>query len=63
MATHIATDRRSNLIGSAWMVAAMACFAIEDAFIKTASATLPLAQILILFGLGGALVFALLAYP
>lgn len=61
MATHIATDRRSNLIGSAWMVAAMACFAIEDAFIKTASATMPLAQILILFGLGGAVVFAILA--
>ncbi len=61
MVTHIATDRRSNLIGSAWMVAAMACFAIEDAFIKTAAATLPLAQILILFGFGGAVVFAILA--
>ncbi|WP_050930903.1 DMT family transporter [Aestuariivita boseongensis] len=61
MTAHIATDGRSNLIGSAWMVAAMAGFAVEDAFIKLASQSLPVAQILVMFGLGGALVFALLA--
>ncbi len=43
------------------MVAAMAGFAIEDAFVKAASLTLPLAQILVLFGLGGAFLFALMA--
>lgn len=61
MTSHIATDRRANLIGSAWMVVAMACFAVEDVFIKAASATVPVSQILILFGIGGAVVFALAA--
>jgi drug/metabolite transporter (DMT)-like permease len=50
-----------NLRGSLLMIAAMACFAVEDTLIKSASATLPLAQILMLFGGGGALVFAALA--
>jgi drug/metabolite transporter (DMT)-like permease len=58
---HIATDRRANLIGSLWMVAAMAVFAVEDAFIKAAFKTLPVGQILMLFGVGGALLFAGLA--
>jgi len=43
------------------MIAAMAVFAIEDAFVKAASATLPVGQILVIFGLGGAAVFACLA--
>ncbi|GAA6207696.1 DMT family transporter [Cognatishimia sp. WU-CL00825] len=43
------------------MVAAMGAFAIEDVFIKAAAKTLPVGQILILFGMGGALVFAALA--
>jgi drug/metabolite transporter (DMT)-like permease len=43
------------------MIAAMAVFAIEDAFVKAASATLPVGQILVLFGFGGALVFACVA--
>ena len=38
----------------------MAGFAIEDAFIKAASQTIPLAQILVLFGLAGAALFAAL---
>jgi len=58
MTTHIQTDPRSNLIGSLWMVAAMACFAIEDALLKGVSGTLPIWQILVLFGFGGAVVFA-----
>lgn len=59
--TGIATDNRANLIGSFWMIASMAAFTVEDAFVKGASATLPVGQILILFGLGGAFVFASLA--
>ena len=58
MTDHIATDRKANLMGSLWMIAAMAVFAIEDAFIKAASGMLPVGQVLVLFGLGGALVFA-----
>ncbi|NHF74152.1 DMT family transporter [Paracoccus xiamenensis] len=43
------------------MVAAMAAFAVEDVFIKAAARTLPTAEILILFGLGGAVLFAVIA--
>ena len=61
MAIHFKTDRDPNLIGSLWMVAAMAAFAVEDVLIKALSAKLPVAQILIIFGVGGALVFVCLA--
>lgn len=54
-------NARADLIGSLWMVAAMACFAVEDSFIKAASANLPIAQVLVMFGLGGAIVFAIAA--
>jgi len=40
------------------MTIAMAGFAVEDVLIKFAAATLPLGQLLILFGIGGAAVFA-----
>ncbi|MEP3917862.1 DMT family transporter [Ascidiaceihabitans sp.] len=53
---------RDNLVGSLWMIAAMAGFAVEDSFVKAATKTLPVAQVLVLFGLGGALVFALNAF-
>lgn len=43
------------------MIGAMALFAIEDAFIKAASQTLPIGQIMIVFGLGGAAIFACVA--
>ncbi|WP_299479622.1 DMT family transporter [uncultured Roseibium sp.] len=46
-----------NLAGSLWMIAAMAAFALEDAFVKQAAKDLPVSQVLILFGLGGALAF------
>jgi len=39
----------------------MAVFAIEDSFLKSASATLPIGQVLIVFGFGGALIFAAIA--
>ncbi|MCX8227121.1 MAG: DMT family transporter [Sulfitobacter sp.] len=60
MTTESATDRKANLLGSIWMIAAMALFAIEDTFVKVASLTLPVGQILIIFGFGGAAVFACL---
>ncbi len=58
MSTSVLAARRANMLGSVWMISAMALFAIEDAFIKAASRTVPVGEILILFGLGGALVFA-----
>lgn len=41
------------------MLLSMAAFAIEDALIKSLGSSLPLSQTLILFGIGGAVVFAL----
>ncbi|MDF1607744.1 DMT family transporter [Hoeflea sp. YIM 152468] len=61
MILHIATDRRSNLLGSIWMIAAMAIFAIEDSFLKAASEMLPVGQVLVILGLGGAAIFAFIA--
>ncbi|MCB4454936.1 DMT family transporter [Leisingera sp. McT4-56] len=50
-----------TLRGSLLMVLAMAAFALEDMFIKSATASLPVGQILILFGLGGMIIFAAMA--
>ncbi len=61
MTRHIQTDPRSNLIGSAWMITAMALFALEDALIKAASAAIPIWQVLVLFGAGGAVIYAAVA--
>jgi drug/metabolite transporter (DMT)-like permease len=47
-----------NLRGAAFMVAAMAGFAVEDMFLKRAAAELPVGQIMVIFGAGGLLVFA-----
>jgi drug/metabolite transporter (DMT)-like permease len=52
---------RANLIGSLWMIAAMACFAIEDVLFKAASQSIPVGQLLMLFGAGGAIVFWVVA--
>ncbi|MBK0326491.1 DMT family transporter [Rhodobacteraceae bacterium F11138] len=43
------------------MILAMAAFAIEDTLVKSAAQSLAVSQILILFGLGGAAIFALIA--
>lgn len=51
---------RANLTGIFWMIAAMAAFAVEDAFIKIATQQLPVGQVLMLFGAGGAMLFAYL---
>jgi drug/metabolite transporter (DMT)-like permease len=59
--TKFENDDRINLIGSIWMVASMAAFAVEDAFVKAAAEVLPVGQILIIFGLGGVLLFACIA--
>lgn len=50
-----------NLKGMAWMTLAMLCFAITDAFIKAALATLPIGQVVFLFSLGGAVIFGIWA--
>ena len=49
-----------NLRGSLLMVAAMAGFAVEDVFLKFAARSVPVGQILIIFGAGGMLAFAAL---
>jgi len=43
------------------MIASMAAFAIEDAFLKTVTKQLPVGQVLMMFGAGGLCVFAILA--
>ncbi|WP_238113823.1 DMT family transporter [Yoonia sp. I 8.24] len=50
-------NRHANLIGSLWMIGAMACFAIEDVLFKAASQSMAVGQLLMLFGAGGALAF------
>jgi len=46
-----------NTRGSIAMVLAMAAFALEDMLIKAASSSVPVGEILILFGVGGTLAF------
>ena len=43
------------------MIASMAAFAIEDAFLKTVTKQLPVGQVLMMFGAGGLCVFAFMA--
>ncbi|MFX0544963.1 DMT family transporter [Roseovarius sp. S1116L3] len=58
MRPQVLPRRSANLIGSLWMITAMALFAVEDGFIKAAATSLPVGEILMIFGLGGAAVFA-----
>ena len=51
-----------NTRGSLLMIAAMAAFAFEDMFIKAATGSLPVGQVLIIFGFGGTLIFMGLTY-
>ena len=53
----IATDRRANILGSAWMTGAMALFACEDALLKSSANGIPVGQVLMLFGMGGCVIF------
>jgi len=50
-----------TLRGSLLMVVAMLGFALEDMFIKSTADSLPVGQILIIFGLGGTIIFMGLA--
>jgi drug/metabolite transporter (DMT)-like permease len=50
-----------NLRGATFMVASMAGFAVEDVFLKSAAREMPLGQVILIVGLCGALVFALMA--
>lgn len=59
LTSHIKTDAHANLIGSAWMIAAMAGFALEDALLKTAAKVLPIWQVLVLFEVFGRLFYVL----
>ena len=56
-----ASGTRANLHGSLFMVTAMALFAVEDMLLKAATKTVPVGQVLIVFGAGGMFLFALLA--
>jgi drug/metabolite transporter (DMT)-like permease len=58
MNTISAINWTDNMVGSLWMIAAMAVFSIEDAFIKSAAKMLPIGEVLVLFGMGGMLIFA-----
>ena len=49
-----------NTRGSLFMALSMAGFALEDMFVKSASATMPVGEILMLFGLGGMIAFSVL---
>ncbi len=49
-----------NVVGSLFMIASMAGFAVEDILLKAAARSLPLGEVLLIFGLAGTLGFALL---
>ena len=51
-----------NLRGAVLMALAMAGFALEDMFIKLLADTLPVGQILVFLGTGGALAFGVIAH-
>jgi drug/metabolite transporter (DMT)-like permease len=53
--------QQENFRGIGWMIASMAAFAIEDAFLKTVTKQLPVGQVLMMFGAAGLCVFALMA--
>ncbi len=53
--------RPDDLRGAALMTAAMAGFAVEDLFLKSAARTLPTGQVLLMVGLAGVVVFATMA--
>lgn len=51
-----------NLRGAVLMALAMAGFALEDMFIKLLADTVPVGQILVMLGLGGAVAFGIIAH-
>ena len=55
------TTPEENIRCIAFMVVAMAGFAVEDAVIKQLSYTMPISQVLLLIGIGGLLMFGMAA--
>lgn len=53
-----ATRQSNNLAGIFWMLVAMLSFAIGDALLKVLAGVLPGGPLLVLMGLGGAVIFA-----
>ena len=51
------TKLSQNAQGILWMILSMAGFALEDALIKASGQVIPIAQVLVLFGAGGMLIF------
>ncbi len=51
-----------NIKGIILVTLSMAAFALEDAFIKTSSAGLPVSEVLVFLGAGGALAFAVATF-
>lgn len=51
----------ANLRGAAFMILSMAGFAVEDMLLKTASRVMPMGQAVLIVGLCGMAVFALMA--
>lgn len=54
------TSGPENLRGSLFMTLAMLGFAVEDMFLKSATRTLPVGEVLVVFGTGGMILFAIL---
>ncbi|MGC1429281.1 MAG: EamA family transporter, partial [Albidovulum sp.] len=52
-----------NLRGIFFVLFSMAAFSIEDAFIKSLTVTIPVGQVMLMLGLGGAVIFAVLTGP
>lgn len=57
MAQHLNISQDGNLRGILWMITAMAAFAVEDSLLKQATMTLSIGQTILIFGLGGTLLF------
>lgn len=58
MVNNISLGARANLVGAGWMTLAMAIFALEDTLMKFVTVQMPVGQALILFGVGGSVLFA-----
>lgn len=55
------SDRSENTRAALWMVGSMAAFAVEDLFLKRAAGALPPGLVLVINGLIGGTIFAILA--
>ncbi|MFN4155568.1 MAG: DMT family transporter [Paracoccaceae bacterium] len=53
--------QNDNLRGAAFMILSMAGFAVEDVFLKATARVMPMGQAVLIVGLSGLLVFALMA--